>query len=308
MYSSRSTSRASKERRDLINKEIDELRELLPLTKSTKGHLSYIQVMSAACAYIRKGNYFNKVSYEDPVYGQTSFGFHQVELISKGAFLKDLVDEEDLHFVWNQLQIPANYDGFYKSNERRFVCRMLKSQCFKRRLLDCVAEHSENRSTPIYVKGKVYHLSPEDSQTTVLLALCYPLLEPSIPKNIDKQDTIWFTTIHDLNLRIKAASESIKFFIGFTQSQLLHRSWYQFVHHNDLQEAVSLHCRVRSGGGQCTAVLRMLTRDGCVINVKTNADLIHQDDVDPYSPVIHFSNRVLSNEEADYYRVYGNVQ
>lgn len=60
MYSSRSTSRASKERRDLINKEIDELRELLPLTKSTKGHLSYIQVMSAACAYIRKGNYFNK--------------------------------------------------------------------------------------------------------------------------------------------------------------------------------------------------------------------------------------------------------
>ncbi|XP_071832432.1 neuronal PAS domain-containing protein 4-like isoform X3 [Apostichopus japonicus] len=239
MYSSRSTSRASKERRDLINKEIDELRELLPLTKSTKGHLSYIQVMSAACAYIRKGNYFNKVSYEDPVYGQTSFGFHQVipgflimvssaekllyvsenitdylghsmvELISKGAFLKDLVDEEDLHFVWNQLQIPANYDGFYKSNERRFVCRMLKSQCFKRRLLDCVAEHSENRSTPIYVKGKVYHLSPEDSQTTVLLALCYPLLEPSIPKNIDKQDTIWFTTIHDLNLRIKAASERV---------------------------------------------------------------------------------------------------
>lgn len=52
-------------------------------------------------------------------------------------------------------------------------------------------------------------------------------------------------------------------------------------------------CIVRSGGGQCTAVLRMLTRDGCVINVKTNADLIHQDDVDPYSPVIHFSNRVL---------------
>lgn len=55
-----------------------------------------------------------------------------------------------------------------------------------------------------------------------------------------------FASSVEFNLPVMTSSVifcSIKFFIGFTQSQLLHRSWYQFVHHNDLQEAVSLHCR-----------------------------------------------------------------
>ena len=56
----RSTSRASKQRRDLINTEIARLRDLLPLPGTVKTRLSYLHVMSLACVYIRKGNFFHK--------------------------------------------------------------------------------------------------------------------------------------------------------------------------------------------------------------------------------------------------------
>ncbi|KAJ8045132.1 Neuronal PAS domain-containing protein 4 [Holothuria leucospilota] len=196
--------------------------------------------------------------------------------------------------MWNQLQIhPPCFDCFSTAYERSFICRMLKSQCFKRRLPDGVPDQPENRSTAVLVRGRVHELSPANPQT-VLVAICFPLIEPSLRSiEPDSYDTLCFTTLHEMDLRIKATSDNIVFFLGFSENQLLHCSWYQFVHHNDLQEATHLHCRVRSGCGQCTAVLRLLTRDGSTIYVRTVAGLVKQDDLDTYTPVIQFNNRVL---------------
>ncbi|XP_030855050.1 neuronal PAS domain-containing protein 4B-like [Strongylocentrotus purpuratus] len=55
----RSTGKASKLRRDQINSEIETLRHLLPLPSAVKARLSYLQVMSLACVYIRTGNFFS---------------------------------------------------------------------------------------------------------------------------------------------------------------------------------------------------------------------------------------------------------
>ncbi len=48
---------ASKQRRDLINAEIDHLKELLPLPETIRQRLFQLQVMSLACIYIRKDRY-----------------------------------------------------------------------------------------------------------------------------------------------------------------------------------------------------------------------------------------------------------
>lgn len=50
-------------RRDLINAEIANLRDLLPLPPSTRQRLSQLQLMALICVYVRKANYFQQGSY-----------------------------------------------------------------------------------------------------------------------------------------------------------------------------------------------------------------------------------------------------
>lgn len=56
----KSTKGASKMRRDLINAEIANLRDLLPLPQSTRQRLSQLQLMALVCVYVRKANYFQQ--------------------------------------------------------------------------------------------------------------------------------------------------------------------------------------------------------------------------------------------------------
>lgn len=57
----KSTRGASKMRRDLINSEIANLRDLLPLPSSTRQRLSQLQLMALVLVYVRKSNYFDQV-------------------------------------------------------------------------------------------------------------------------------------------------------------------------------------------------------------------------------------------------------
>lgn len=64
---SKSTKGASKLRRDLINAEIANLRDLLPLPQSTRQRLSQLQLMALVCVYVRKANYFQQGElFQDP--------------------------------------------------------------------------------------------------------------------------------------------------------------------------------------------------------------------------------------------------
>ena len=56
----KSTKGASKMRRDLINSEIANLRDLLPLPSSTRQRLSQLQLMALVLVYVRKSNYFDQ--------------------------------------------------------------------------------------------------------------------------------------------------------------------------------------------------------------------------------------------------------
>lgn len=58
LEATKSTKGASKLRRDLINIEITQLRELLPLPASTRQRLSQLQLMALVLVYVRKSNYF----------------------------------------------------------------------------------------------------------------------------------------------------------------------------------------------------------------------------------------------------------
>lgn len=59
----KSTKGASKMRRDLINAEIVQLRELLPLPANARQRLSQLQLMALVLVFVRKSNYFRNGKY-----------------------------------------------------------------------------------------------------------------------------------------------------------------------------------------------------------------------------------------------------
>lgn len=67
----KSTKGASKLRRDLINAEIANLRDLLPLPPSTRQRLSQLQLMALVCVYVRKANYFQQGEFFVLLYKNT---------------------------------------------------------------------------------------------------------------------------------------------------------------------------------------------------------------------------------------------
>lgn len=80
---SKSTKGASKLRRDLINAEIANLRDLLPLPPSTRQRLSQLQLMALVCVFLRKANYFQqgergkKFKYENGPLAIDTFAIRQ---------------------------------------------------------------------------------------------------------------------------------------------------------------------------------------------------------------------------------------
>ncbi|KAI5731043.1 hypothetical protein M8J77_003752 [Diaphorina citri] len=75
---SKSTKGASKLRRDLINAEIANLRDLLPLPPSTRQRLSQLQLMALVCVYVRKANYFQQVFKRNDLSLLHHHHFHQI--------------------------------------------------------------------------------------------------------------------------------------------------------------------------------------------------------------------------------------
>lgn len=59
----KSTKGASKLRRDLITKELIQLKQLLPLPTSIRDKLSQLNLMALVLVYVRKSNYFNFGKY-----------------------------------------------------------------------------------------------------------------------------------------------------------------------------------------------------------------------------------------------------
>ncbi|CAI9620037.1 unnamed protein product [Staurois parvus] len=76
----RSTKGASKARRDQINAEIRNLKDLLPISEGDKVRLSYLHIMSLACIYTRKSVFFSR--------GQQ---IHELESLLSNQDLQDFV-------------------------------------------------------------------------------------------------------------------------------------------------------------------------------------------------------------------------
>ncbi|KAJ2954711.1 hypothetical protein O0L34_g3014 [Tuta absoluta] len=326
----KSTKGASKMRRDLINAEISNLRDLLPLPPSTRQRLSQLQLMALVCVYVRKMNYFQQVfkshdfsyQYQEQPTPTPNIGFskamngfmmmmtqngkllyisenaaeylgHSMEdLLIHGDSVYDIIDRQDHQTVQVELNRGENGETENVPKNRHFFCRMNVSRNARRQM-------RFGDQKVVLVRGHYVSYLPLCSRNEpVFLAVCTPLAMPETRECVVHGATNVFTTVHAMDMKILHIDANGEWYLGWKKSELTDVSWYQLLHWDSLREAQSKHRLITQSEQDkcCILLVKLQTRGGqflwvhVVLQVKDAADTPRQ--------FIVATNQILSEEEA----------
>ncbi|KAF9813736.1 hypothetical protein SFRURICE_007891 [Spodoptera frugiperda] len=314
----KSTKGASKMRRDLINAEISNLRDLLPLPPSTRQRLSQLQLMALVCVYVRKMNYFQQVfkshdfsyQYQEQPTPTPNIGFskamngfmmmmtqngkllyisenaaeylgHSMEdLLIHGDSVYDIIDRQDHQTVQMELN-RGNGETENLPKNRHFFCRMNVSRNARRQM-------RFGDQKVVLVRGHYVSYLPLCSRNElVFLAVCTPLAMPETRECVVHGATNVFTTVHAMDMKILHIDANGEWYLGWKKSELADVSWYQLIHW-DITQSEQDKC--------CILLVKLQQRSGqflwvhMVLQVKDATDTPRQ--------FIVATNQILSEEEA----------
>ncbi|XP_062342264.1 neuronal PAS domain-containing protein 4B [Osmerus eperlanus] len=294
----RSTKGASKARRDQINAEIRNLKDLLPITDTDKARLSYLHIMSLACMYTRKSLFFSQDTSCDQISGFMSFhelselvhelagfmvvvtgegkllflsenvvdhlGLCVVDLVAQSDSVYDIIDPSD-HFVMRSSLAPA----VTGDEDRLFRCHFNTSKLIRRQGSGNKTMLVRARCLPPPGPG-----SSHCNSTPVWVCFCTPLrLKPSAhtalggpPLTPPPEQSFLLASFHSQHLRdmtVWDAQDSVTVYLGYDVEALRSRSWYSLLHPRDLAHASTQHCALLSEGGdkQVEMVVQVETAD-----------------------------------------------
>ncbi|XP_071562540.1 single-minded homolog 2 [Temnothorax nylanderi] len=324
---SKSTKGASKLRRDLINAEIANLRDLLPLPPSTRQRLSQLQLMALVCVFLRKANYFQQALKNCPSessniptpnigFSKAMSGFimmmtqqgkllyisenaadylgHSMEdLLIHGDSVYDVIDKQDHMVVQNQL----SRNSPIPSDRRLFLCRINVSRNSRRQL-------RFGDQKVILVEGHFLPFVPVCNRNEfVFLASCTPVVLPETRESIVQGATNIFTTIHSMDMKYLHIDKTAESHLEYTRAELVNVSWYNLLHWDSIRTAYCKHQTVIQSDQErsTTALLKLQSRSGrwfwvhCVLQVKDTSDECQH-------PIIVCTNQVLTDREAEVMR------
>ncbi|XP_016084304.1 neuronal PAS domain-containing protein 4-like [Sinocyclocheilus grahami] len=282
----RSTKGASKARRDQINAEIHNLKDLLPISDADKARLSYLHIMSLASIYTRKSVFFSQVAAGHDVSGSVlslpelsdllhtlpgfllvltsegkllylsdnvaeHLGHSMVDLVAQSDSVYDIVDPAD-HFIMRGNLVPITTPD----TDRLFRCRFRTSKFVRR-------QGSGNKLTLVRARclPPPYHTSSYWTSNPVWVCFCSPL-ESSVPQVSSATNPLptppaeqsfllsCFQSQHSRDMRIHAAQDSVSVYLGYDIETLRSRSWYSLIHPRDLSHASAQHCTLLHEGGE----------------------------------------------------------
>nr|XP_012138670.1 PREDICTED: neuronal PAS domain-containing protein 4 isoform X2 [Megachile rotundata] len=319
---SKSTKGASKLRRDLINAEIANLRDLLPLPPSTRQRLSQLQLMALVCVFLRKANYFQQALKNCPSdssniptpnigFSKAMSGFimmmtqqgkllyisenaaeylgHSMEdLLIHGDSVYDVIDKQDHMVVQNQL----SRNSPIPSDRRLFLCRINVSRNSRRQL-------RFGDQKVVLVEGHFLPFVPVCNRNEfVFLASCTPVILPETRESIVQGATNIFTTIHSMDMKYLHIDKTAESHLEYTRNELVNVSWYNLLHWDSIRTAYCKHQTVIQSDQErsATALLRLQSRSGrwfwvhCVLQVKDTSEECQH-------PIIVCTNQVLREAE-----------
>ncbi|KAM6916238.1 neuronal PAS domain-containing protein 4-like [Xenentodon cancila] len=273
----RSTKGASKARRDHINHEIRNMRALLPISQEDQERLSYLHSMAAICTYIRKSVLLQglpagqrsrcSLPYEaflEALHGfilvTTSTGklvyvsenvaeYTGVSMVDvlQGDTLYDMVERADVDVVQSNLSTENNL-----SSDRSFICCMQSSKAFKLQHGSCCS---------MLVRGRFQLIPRPSSAASPTELLFVALCTPTVNRLADSGSHFChsFSSSHGLDMSFTRLSDSVLYFLGYSADEMTGRSWYSFVHPEDLSLCADSHRSLITAdkGSQVEMVLRL---------------------------------------------------
>nr|XP_045595566.1 single-minded homolog 2-like [Procambarus clarkii] len=305
----KSTKGASKMRRDMINAEICQLRDLLPLPPSTRQRLSQLQLMALVCVYVRKSNYFQQVfkQQEQSLSPTPNIGFskamngfimmltqggkllyisdnaaeylgHSMEdLLIHGDSVYDIIDKQDHAAVQAEL-VRAGHASQHLDEDRLFLCRMNVSRNARRQM-------RFGDQKVVLVAGHYLSYLPLCSRNEpVFLAHCTPVAMPETRESVVQGATNVFTSVHTLDMKFLNLDRNGEFYLGYSRSSLAGVSWYHLLHPENMREAQTKHRLITTSeqDRSCILLVRLQAAGGtwrwvhCVLQVKDAADSSQQ--------------------------------
>ncbi|XP_044741740.1 neuronal PAS domain-containing protein 4 [Chrysoperla carnea] len=338
----KSTKGASKLRRDLINAEIANLRDLLPLPPSTRQRLSQLQLMALVCVYVRKTNYFQQAFKCQNVNLQSatpSIGFskalngflmmmtqngkllyisdnaaeylgHSMEdLLIHGDSVYDIIDKQDHSVIQAEMARSASSED----EARMFMCRINVTRNARRQM-------RFGDQKVVLVQGHYLSFLPLCSRNEpVFIATCTPIAMPETRECVVQGATNVFTSIHSMDMKFMYLDRIGEYHLGFLWVELQGVSWYKLLHWECMQEAQAKHRLITQSDQDraCILLVRLQRRMGdwiwvhCVLQVKDSIE-------NNQHPVIVCTNQILSDREAgvmkanswlyEYYMVQSKLQ
>ncbi|XP_018535747.1 neuronal PAS domain-containing protein 4-like [Lates calcarifer] len=312
----RSTKGASKARRDHINREIRNMRALLPITQEDQERLSYLHSMAAICTYIRKSVFFQglpagershcSLPYEAFLQALHGFilvtttqgrlvyvsenvaeylGLSMIDVLQGDNFY-DMVDRSDVDVVKSNLDIKNS-----SSSERSFICCMQTSKAFKLQHGSCCSMlvRGSFQSFPQPCPSSCAASPPTEP---LFVALCTPTVNHL--RSSDSHLCHSFNSIHTLDMTFTQLSDSVVYFLGYSADEMIGRSWYSLVHPEDLSLSADSHRSLMQTdeGFQVEMVLRLQCEDlsWTWIYIQANKD--------PERQSISCANYIISETEA----------
>ncbi|KRY54640.1 Neuronal PAS domain-containing protein 4 [Trichinella britovi] len=284
-----STRGASKQRRALINYEIDQLKLYLPVCSTIRQRLFQLQVMSLACVFIRKYNYTSATfAFSCPVMQINSNSKEQrqryalfdgllpdllmlldhrgkviylagsvqeltgkscEELLGQGDSVYDLIDSRD-HGTVQTILTSTVAQEFH--DERVVLCRINTSSSTKRFAQDqCILIRSRI----------ICQASCAASTQPSFVVTCTPVV---MPTNVDALNVMGnpqiFHSIHEMDMRFISVDKIGCQLLGLQVDQMITLSWYSVLHPQDLLEAASKHKIICEGSQpSCACLVRLIS-------------------------------------------------
>ncbi|XP_043201466.1 aryl hydrocarbon receptor-like [Amphibalanus amphitrite] len=190
-------------------------------------------------------------------------GFHQSDIVHQSVY--ELVHSEDRdelqrQFLWNgflpperanmtvqEALQPENAHLLERSFTVRFRCLLDNTSGFLR--LD--------------IRGRIRVLQGQhrksEEPVLALFALCTPFGPPSLLDMPQKE--LMFKSKHKLDLTMLSIDQRGKMLLGYSDSELVNRSGYAMVHHDDLAYVASAHQELLKTGASGLIAYRLQTKD-----------------------------------------------
>eukprot|EP00106_Octopus_bimaculoides_P000089 XP_014767531.1 PREDICTED: neuronal PAS domain-containing protein 4-like [Octopus bimaculoides] len=298
------------------------MRDLLPLAETARQRLSQLQIMSLSCVYIRKCNIMSRWFGTSSTASETPFDFFQalagfllittrdgklvyisenvteylghsmVDMKTQGDSLFDIIDKRD--HITVQAQLLRGGTDVIPGQPLAFFCRMNMSRSVKR-------QSGFGDVKTMHVRGHFVAVpDPErGGEQLVFASFCYPLITIDSKDTLLLSDTMIFKSAHRLDMTYLEISHSGEFHLGFSSEEIISKSWYSFLHPEDIWEGQTKHIQLIKSRHEmgCMLTVRMLMANGQHIWVNmvmhVRQALANSDD-----PVVVCVNQVINEDEA----------